>query len=628
MELSEKQIHKFAELERCYSQYFSSSVAPIMDQVRREVSDKQLKEFKEYSDSFAGMLSMVASPMGGPSSASLQMATRTGVWSQLKTEDFVIMCQERIGKSEQISADLKLIADDWRKELIDTVGRERYDTMSGELGTDLAYAYTSFRVERLMIDRLIQQNMPKSSLDYVIKSAAESSLLGLPAQLQRSPLDRIIADASEKAYGPSLLEKGTSKVIGFGMDTVTTGSFSSWASLGKLALFEVVSDGASAIYDATREKNGEPSVEQLISRGVFGSDKNILDTFCRESKHIDPHENDYMKGLNEKMQGRLRLIPEDNLAWMKEIGWQPVLKLDIERMMKNDLFDTSSALLPNNKNGRNVKYASLDIPAVVRPGKEEAYLAMQEERTKQLAEPTKKTVPVPNNMVTSDEKVMSDGQEVVPIPEQTSSQKQMASSPQASSSGQSGWGNMLSSVGLSDMGSVGRNMGYTISMLPDLLVGLFTGKTKSLKLMDNLFPIASILMGLFSKNPLIKMLLVGLGGMNLMNKAGHEALEKKAPTAVQTAGLEKREYKAYADEPLNPRVSNPEIKGDYLLATVDRVPCTIRLPEATVSAYRNGALPLNTLVNAVLTKSDELRAMAQENYEATENKNVQARGIV
>ena len=180
---------------------------------------------------------------------------------------------------------------------------------------------------------------------------------------------------------------------------------------------------------------------------------------------------------------------------------------------------------------------------------------------------------------------------------------------------------------MSDAGSVGRNMGYVISMLPDMLVGLFTGKTKSLKLMDNLFPIASILMGLFAGNPLVKMLLVGLGGMNLMNKAGHETLEKKSTADAKATETMRREYKTYADEPLNPRVSNPEIKGDYLLATVDRVPCTIHLPDATIAAYRAGALPLNTLVNAVLVKNDELRAIAQENYEATEVRNVQARGI-
>lgn len=621
MKLSEVQIHKFAELERCYSQYFYGSVAPAMEQVRREVSDKQLEELKDYSDSFAGILSMATNPLGGPSNASLEMVTQTGIWHRLKTEDYIAMCQERIGKSEQITADLKLIADDWRNELVGVVGRERYDAMSKELGTDLSYAYTGFRVEQLMIDRLVKQNMPKSSLEYIMKSAAENSLLGLPAQLQRSPLDRAIAEAGERAYEPSLLEKGTGKVLSFGMDTVTTCGFSSWASLGKLALFEVASEGVGAIYDTTRKKNEEPGVEQLISRGVFGNEGNILDTFRHQSKSIDPHENDYIRGLDKKMQGRMRLIPEENLAWMNKYRWKPEFKIDLERMKKNDLLDTTSALLPGNKEARTVKNSRLNIPSVVLPGREEEYLALQKEQKKQSEHPAEKVG------VTSNEVVMIDGQPVVPIPEKTTSTKQTSLSTQTSSSGQSGWGGLLSSVGLSDVGSVGRNMGYVVSMLPDLLVGLFTGKTKSLKLMDNLFPIASILMGLFSSNPLVKMLLVGLGGMNLMNKAGHETLEKKVPSEMRSTGTDQREYKAYVDEPLNPRVTNPEIRGDYLLATVDKVPSTIHLPEATVAAYRAGALPLNTLVNAVLTKSDELRAMAQENYAASESRNVQARGI-
>lgn len=623
MELSEEQIYKFAELERCYCQYFNVSLAPVMEQVRKEVSDKQLEEMKEHSTSFAGIISMASSPMGGPSGNSIEMITRTGVWSRLKAEDYIAMCQERIGKSEQIAADLGLIANDWRNELVDAIGQEQYDSMSRVLGTDVAYAYTSYRMEQMMIDRLVRQNMPKSSLDYIMKTAAESSLLGLPALLQRSPLDKEIAEAGEKAYAPSMLEKGTGKVLSFGMDTVTTCGFSSWANLGKLALFEVASEGASAIYDATRKKDEIPNVEQLISQGVFGSERNILETFRKESKRINPHENLYIRELDGKMKGRMRLVPEENLAWMNEIGWHPEeLKLDFEEQMKKEYSD---------------------IPSVVLPGNEEAYLAMKQEGNIVLNQNND------NSCVESDDKVDEkavekvvgasasnqlsgnnespgkvkeiDGLEVVPISESKQS------SGEASLVEQNGWGGLLGSVGLSDVGSVGRNLGYVVAMLPDLLVGLFTGKTKSLKLMDNLFPIASIMMGLFSRNPLVKMLLVGLGGMNLLNKAGHESLEKQNSTSVQTAGKEKREYKIYADEPLNPRVSNPEIKGDYLLATVDKVPCSILLPKTAVAAYQSGALPLNTLVNAILTKSDELRAMAQENYEATELRNVQARGI-
>jgi hypothetical protein len=37
-----------------------------------------------------------------------------------------------------------------------------------------------------------------------------------------------------------------------------------------------------------------------------------------------------------------------------------------------------------------------------------------------------------------------------------------------------------------------------------------------------------------------------------------------------------------------------------------------------VAAYRAGALPLNTLANAVLAKSDTMQQMAQTNYQNVE----------
>lgn len=589
MKLSEEQIHKFAELECCYSQYFHGSVAPVMEQVRKELSEKQLEELKEYSNSISGIMATAASnPTGLPMNSSYDMVCQIGVWNRMKTEDYIAMCQERIGKSAQITSDLKLIADGWRDGLVGIVGRERYDAMSKEMGMDIAYAYTSFRMEQLMIDRLVKQDMPKSSLEYVMKSAAENSLLGLGNQLQRSPLEREISVASEKAYSPSVYEKGAGKALTFGMDVATTGGFASWPSLGRLLLFEVGSEGVGAVCDAVQKGKEDVGAEQFISRGVFGCEGNILATFRREAERIDPHENDYVRGLDKQMKGRMRLIPKENLAWMKKMSWQPDFKLNFETRVEKE---------------------KTTIPLVIMPGKEDAYLALQKETKTKMEIPSEKKTPA------SDEMVVIDEQKIAPPSSQVSS-----------SSGQSGWGNLLGSFGLSGIGSVGKNMGYVISMLPDLLVGLFTGKTKSLKLQDNLFPIASILIGLFSKNPLVKMLLIGMGGMNMVNKAGHEAMDKMK-SEEHNGALARTEYKSYPEEMLNSRVLNPEVKGNYLLATVDKVPCTIRLPDATVSAYQAGALPLNTLANAVLSKSDELRAMAQENYKASEAQKVQGRGI-
>ena len=59
-----------------------------------------------------------------------------------------------------------------------------------------------------------------------------------------------------------------------------------------------------------------------------------------------------------------------------------------------------------------------------------------------------------------------------------------------------------------------------------------------------------------------------------------------------------------------------------LIATIDKVPCTIALPERVVDAYQQGALPLNTLANAILAKNDQMRQMAAQNYEANEQQTV------
>lgn len=190
-----------------------------------------------------------------------------------------------------------------------------------------------------------------------------------------------------------------------------------------------------------------------------------------------------------------------------------------------------------------------------------------------------------------------------------------------------GWGNLLAGVGLDGLGDIGSNLGYVLAMLPDILLGVFTGKTKSLGLKDNLLPIASIVAGMFIKNPIVKMLLIGMGGANLLNKAGHEALERKQNEGRENINTGVR-YRQYADEPLNSRIEKPLLQGNSLIATIDRVPCTIQLTETVADACRTGALPLNTLANAVLAKSDQMRQMASQNYDNTRQETVvRARGI-
>ena len=164
-----------------------------------------------------------------------------------------------------------------------------------------------------------------------------------------------------------------------------------------------------------------------------------------------------------------------------------------------------------------------------------------------------------------------------------------------------------------------------MAMLPDNLLGAFPGKTQSLRFGDNLLPIASIVAGLFVRNPLLQMRLVGLGGGNLLNKPGHEAVGRPRPSAD---GHTENQYRRYPDEPLNSRIVNPVLQGSTLIATIDRVPCTIQLTPTVAEAYRAGALPLNTLANAVLAKSDQLNRIASQNYDDGQRETiVRTRGI-
>ena len=206
-------------------------------------------------------------------------------------------------------------------------------------------------------------------------------------------------------------------------------------------------------------------------------------------------------------------------------------------------------------------------------------------------------------------------------PESTEPQQQAA--PRRTNVG--GWQGILTGLGLNGLGDIGRNAGYILAMLPDMLLGMFTGKTQSLGVRDNLVPIASIMAGLFVKNPLLKMTLIGLGGANLLNKAGHEQLAKQEGVQLQT--VPQVRYLQYEDEQMDPRIRDAQVRGNALIATLDGIPVTIALPEKVIDAYNQGALPLGRLANAVLEKCDRLQQMSEAQERFEQESRTETRGI-
>jgi hypothetical protein len=452
---------------------FRTKVLPIMNKVMRDLRLKQSEEMAIHTSSLPYIMAGAAGPDGGMSAqaASLASLRYTGKWNSKHTEDYVQMVKDEL-KKQHISV---------------TPG-----------------------IEKMMIEKMIKDEIPKSSIDYIMRKAATNTIFYLPQALNKSPLENHITAQAEKRYNPSTLEKGTGYVLGAAADYMTMGGIGgSWSGAAKFV-------GVDLALNAAIDKVG--------------------------AKETD------------------------------------------------------------------------DVPLIIAPEHRAEYKATQAKRNQEQPKPKpKENTPTVERTTETQVQPVKEQKEVA----QTQPEAQQE---QPQQTNQNGWSGLLSSVGLNGISDIGHNLGYVLAMLPDMLVGIFTGNTKSLGLKDNMLPLASIVAGMFVRNPILKMVLIGMGGLNLLNKAGHEALDNHKGVSYGQGGNAnvRGNYKVYEDEALNARISQPQIKGNCLIATIDKVPCTIALPDRVVDAYNQGALPLNTLANAVLAKNDQMRQMAAENYAASE----------
>ena len=579
---------RFAELEYCLQSYFDGKLVPMMKQVQDTLANKKVDEKGRYQSCLAGIFASV-NPYADNTDYVLK---HTGKWNSKTTEDYLAMCNQKIWKDKVIVKDLATIAGEWRNAVVKEIGRSKYDALSKACGEDLAYAYIAQRMENLMIGKLVKDNTPKSTMDYILRKAAQDSIWGLQEELMKSPLTAEIEARGEKAYKPSKTEKFAGKATASVVDAVTMGGIGSWKSLATF----VGSDMALGYALDTKKGNSEHRKEQVmelsISKGVFGQSGNAFAGFRSQAKKVNATDNGYLKSINSKLNNKIH-IPQKaitRMAWTDNSYKFPFLQ---EQEKRN-----------------NPKYK--DVPLIVAPGKEDAYLKDKAKNEAAKVAEAERIIKEKNEAETLQEDA-----------EQQQSEETQQEQPERDNS--NGWDGLLKNFGLDGFSDIGNNLGYVIAMLPDILVGMFTGKTQSLGLKDNMMPIAAVLAGMFVKNPLLKMTLIGMGGANLLNKAGHEALANKQEGNESNVALGSNtntvRYKSYPDEPLNPRITNPVLQGNCLVATIDKVPYTIQLPEHVVGAYLAGALPLNTLANSILAKSDQMRLVAERNYGKHEVRN-------
>ena len=593
-----KNPEQFTAIEYGLQHYFDAAVSPVMKQVRDDLNKKQTKELSDYMQSPAGILAS-AMPYGMTTDP-VQAVRMTGKWNSKTTEDYIQMVNTKIQQSGKLQQDFALFAEQWRDAAIKQMGRNKYDALSKQLGCDLAYAYVGARMEDLMVNKLVHDGMPKSSAAYIIRKAAQSSIWGLTGELMKSPLTKEIEERGEKAYHPSTTEKMSGRAVGSAMDAISMGGAGAWKSFASFVGVDLIAGYAIDKVTNTQQKK-ELTMEAAISKGVFGSNKNVFNEFRKDAKKLNGADNDYLKSLNQQLNRKIYL----NDYQFKPMAWNT---------NATNKYPFPISISETN----NAKYKN--VPLVVAPGKEEEYLANKAKYDAQKVAQAKAERESLNTEKQEESSTVNSSQQ-----QQGQQQEQQ---PLNNNSG--GWLDLLANAtGMDGFSNVFGNLGYSLAMLPDVIVGMFTGKTKSLNMKNTMIPLALIMAGLFTKNPIIKTLLISMGGINLLNKSGKEALSwKQQENEPINRSPAAERFKTYPDESLNSRLQNPVLRGNCLIATIDNIPCTIQLTNNVIDAFNSGALPLNTLANAVLAKNDQMRQMAQQNYGERENETIQrTRGI-
>ena len=554
----------FIELEHYFSKYFDAHIAPLADKAVKDADASYLKEYGSLvSDS--GLLGAVT--LSGPRAAaavakSQSLDSYQNYWSNIQKS-----FQKRFESSSDFKADFGKLIDAYQKAMIDKMGKEQYMAESRKYGQDLATWYVNNKILEKSLNRMAAHGAPKDSIEYLFQKGKQLSILGLT---QPSDWDGMRA-LQEQQYKPSKTEKMAAYGVGGMMDFAVM-------PVGGMKTAIIGTTAGAGIDIVFSSGNNRQNVDALVSRSVFGNSWTLPET---RKELVDAKDSDYLTALNAGMKKKVTLTNPSSA---------------LKQIAESNRFPLKGTFLTDTDDRD-------DIPMIVAPGMEEAYrrdLARLKQEAPKPVKPQKKAEPIP-----------------APTPHQTTVNSPSSAEPnsyqqnyqyQPQRVNNNGWDGLFDSVGLTGFSDVFKNLGYVLAMLPDMMIGMFTGKTKSLSVQQNLLPIAAIVMGMFVRNPLLKMLLIGLGGANLLNKATHEILGE-TPSAKEVR------YRPYADERLNARISHPQLNGNLLVATIDGVPCTVTLQESVVDAYQKGTLPINTLANAVLAKYDEQRMEVEQNYE-------------
>lgn len=547
---------------------FQTRIVPIMDKVRDELCRLRADEQSQHNSSLSVLFAGAAGPDGGMASMDVakDKVRQLGKWNRKTVEDYINMVKTELAK-QHINVD----------------------------------AVT----EKKMVDYLVHQQMPKSTLDYVIRRAAKESVFYLPERTKSTALQDHIDKEGEKKHDPSFLEDAAGSVLSWLANATTTmgaGGFWGQTALdGATAATSHYANGQQKKYLEEQKKKGKQEVAEASKKKVtipkwmltqMGFDR-IADATDKQLAIAQKWANDNAKSYRKKVSQAI----DAGQRTVKASG-------------KTDMMSVAEATSRAMQYEAFSKAIAKEISSRKLAGKDAVHYSDIEEA---------------NETNTSTSQSNDDN----------GRNGQQGENPLASlfqTGDYSGWNGILDALGMNGMGDTMRHLGLTLATLPDMLLGVFTGKTKSIGLnQSTLMPLAALISGTFIKNPFLKIPLMLFGGANLINKMGQEAMAEYRGQEGKTVTSTK--YKRYDDEVLNARLRNPQLEGNVLLVDIDNVPRLVTLPQAVVDAYKEGALPINVIANRILVKTDQLTETNQrevrnvsEQYEQNKERE-QVRGI-
>lgn len=677
----DRKSQELAQLEYCFSQYFSRYCAPVIVKDFNYYNRKQSEEYNRALQNHANAFVPIYAQL-----KAAQDEARSTEWGKKTVDDFINAVSGKIASNKQFAKDWNRLIDEYEGALIRKIGKRGYYNAGVALQKKLgekewvspAFHYGQMRFVQLLKEQLARTTMPKSSLEYVLKEAvSNNSLFGMVAlRVARgrglSDTEEELLELEKKSYNPSKKEKAAAWVAGAAIDVATTGGSGTAATAGKTLAVNTAFNAAGPRVMGWLGLGGVSSQKEY-SKIVFGNE-DTLGKLQKGGSAYRKNGTEYISKVNDGLGKKIKVAPmrthvsndtvrkDSNQLMGAAAGNSTKLLKSISagiskqalpyngkaqipvwmlhktsrqcRTFATTFFSIARQMSAQGLRVYNVNGHNFTLAQVSQRAYDYARAAVQIDRTnaeKQTAKaavhrrshsepkqesaghanthheketsPSVGKTPVRSAPVTASQLPQGTGQS----PQNTT---MAAASPNSNMPQMAGWSRYLDNAGLNGFGDVGKNLGYVFAMLPDMLIGMFTGKTSSFTLENNILPLAAIAAGMFSKNPLVKLMMMGFGGLNILNNAGHEALGLSEPKQAVP-----KNYKQYADEPLNPRLGNVFMRGRSLIAEIDNKPVVINISDDAADAYEKKAVPLNTLANAVLRKYDESMATASSSYD-------------